>query len=227
MGLLTRSEIVTQGMYTAGRDDLTTLANTWLQNWLNSVAAAWDWQILRNEATVSLSAQQMDIGNGSGGISERILRVNDEMWWYTTDRNTRGRIELRDQNAGPRDRIQPTTTVGSPASVRILKPGIGVARLSFEPTPDKTYNLFVSYQHMGAQLTGDSSVPWYENDETMIQAVAYKTHEYVDGKDAPVTVAAQQMLSALVNNDKYRYGIAAGQNDTLYKDPKVFPRSRR
>lgn len=227
MGILTRAQIVAQGMATAGRDDLTTSANTWLQNWLNSVAASWDWAILRDESTVTLSTQQKDIGNGSGGITPAILRVCDEIWWFTTDRNARGRVVIRDQNASPFDVIQRTDITGSPASVRILKAGYGVARLSFEPTPDKTYNLRVPYQKLGTQLTSDSDVPWYENDETMIQAIAYKTHEYADGKDAPVTVAAQQQLAALLNNDKYRYGIGKGQNDTLYKDPAIFPRSRR
>lgn len=227
MGIKTRAEIVAEGMSTAGRDDLTTQANGWLQNWLNSVAASWDWAILRRESTVSLSSQQKDIGNGQGGISDRILRVVNEIWWYTTDQTSQGRVNVRDQNASPLDTIQPTTTIGSPASVRILKPSLGVARLNFEPTPDKTYNLFVPYQILGTQLSSDTDIPWYENDETMIQAVAFKTHEYADGKDAPTTQAAQQQLSMLLNNDKYRYGISAGQNDVLYKDPKVFPRSRR
>ena len=227
MGLMTRSEIVLEGMRTAGRDDLGTLANTWLQNWLNAVAASWDWPILRREASVTLNAQTMDYGNGTNGVSDRILRVIDELWWYTTDRATRNRIKLRDQNASPFDKIQKTDIIGPPASARVLKAGFGVARLSFEPTPDQTYSLWLPYQHLPTQMTSDSDVPWYENDETMIQAVAYKTHEYSDGKDSPVTVAAQQTLAGLLSNDRYRYGNSAGQNDVAYKDPKVFPKSRR
>jgi hypothetical protein len=227
MALMTRSEIVLEGMRTAGRDDLGTLANTWLQNWLNAVAASWDWPILRRELSVTLNAQTMDYGNGTNGVSDRILRVIDELWWYTTDRSARGRIALRDQNAAPIDKIQASTVTGVPVSARSLKAGFGVARLSFSPTPDKAYNLWLPYQHLPTQMTSDSDVPWYENDETMIQAVAYKTHEYADGKDSPVTVAAQQTLAGLLSNDRYRYGNSAGQNDVAYKDPKVFPKSRR
>jgi hypothetical protein len=227
MGVLTRGEIVAQGMATAGRDDLTVEARVWLQNWLNAVAASSDWQVLRRESQVTLNAQQIDVGAGQGGILERILRIGDEMWWFTADRNNRGRIKVRDQNAAPIDRIQPTSITGSPASVRILKPSAGVARLSFEPTPDRSYLLYLNYQVQPSNMAADTDVPWYENDETMIQAVAFKTHEYADGKDAPTTQAAQQVLSGLLNADRYRYTIAAGQNDVIYKDPKTFPRSRR
>lgn len=227
MALMTRGEIVAEGMRTAGRDDLETLANTWLQNWLNAVAASWDWPILRRESEVDISAQQVDYGSGSGGIAVPILRVIDEMWWYTSDKASRGRLTLRDQNASPFDKIQSSSIVGSPVSVRVLKPGFGVARLSFEPAPDQAYKLWLPYQALPTQMSSDSDVPWYENDETMIQAVAFKTHEYSDGKESPATVAAQQHLAALLSNDRYRYGNAAGQNDTAFKDPKVFPRSRR
>ena len=97
MALMTRGEIVAEGMRTAGRDDLETLANVWLQNWLNAVAASWDWPILRRESEVNVNAQTMDYGNGTNGVTERILRVIDELWWYTSDKSTRGRIVLRDQ----------------------------------------------------------------------------------------------------------------------------------
>ena len=227
MALMTRGDIVLEGMRTAGRDDLETLANVWLQNWLNAVAASWDWPILRRESLVDITAQTVDYGGGSGGVDDRILRVIDELWWYTSDRSTRGRINLRDQNASPFDKIQATTITGAPSSARVLKAGFGVARLSFEPTPDQTYKLFIPYQHLPTQMTADTNTPWYESDETMIQAVAFKTHEYSDGKDSPATVAAQQHLAALLANDRYRYGNSAGQNDVAYKDPKVFPRSRR
>lgn len=227
MALMTRGAIVLEGMRTAGRDDLETLANTWLQNWLNAVAASWNWPILRRESTVTLNAQTVDYGNGQGGVSDPILRVIDEIWWFKTDRTANGRIKLRDQNASPIEKIQKTDIIGVPASARNLKAGFGVARLSFEPTPDQTYSLYLPYQILGTQLSADTDVPWYENDETMIQAVAYKTHEYSDGKDSPVTVAAQQTLAALLSNDRYRYGNGAKQNDVAYKDPTVFPKSRR
>ena len=187
MALMTRGEIVAEGMRTAGRDDLETLANTWLQNWLNAVAASWDWPILRRESEVNVNAQTMDYGNGTNGVSERILRVIDELWWYTTDKSTRGRIALRDQNASPFDKIQQSTITGHPASARVLKAGFGVARLSFEPTPDQTYKLFLPFQHLPTQMTTDADTPWYENDETMIQAVAFKTHEYSDGLGTKMT----------------------------------------
>lgn len=227
MGLKTRAEIVEEGMAVAGRDDLGDQANIWLQNWLNSVAASWDWQILRRESEVSISAQLVDYGSGSGGISDMIYRVIDELWWYTTDRTSRGRIRVRDQNSSPIERIQPTTITGIPLTVRITKPGFGVARLSFDPAPDQTYKMLLPYQIIPGQMTDDASVPWFEDDETMVQAVAFMTLRYADGKDSPATIAAQQELSALLNAARNRYGNGPGQNDRLYKDPAIFPRSRK
>jgi len=227
MGQMTRGDIVDEGQKLAGRDDSATLANGWLQRWLDSVAASHDWPLLRTETVVSLSAQQADYGNRQGGISTKILRVLDEIWYYTTDRLSSGRVPIRDSLAPPHERIQPTTVVGPPVSVRVLSGGFGVARLSFNPTPDRTYSLLLPYQNLPAAMSTDADVPWYPNDETMIQAVAFKTHEYFDGKDAPATVAAQQHLAALLTNDRARYGNAPGQNDKIFKDPSVFPRSRR
>ena len=75
-------------------------------------------------------------------------------------------------------------------------------------------------------MTAGSDVPWYPNDETMVQAVAFKNHEFYDGKDAPVTQAAQQMLASLVANDRIRYGSVTGINDNLILDPTRFRAKR-
>lgn len=226
--LLSRAQIVAQGLTLAGRDDEATLiANQWLQNWLNAVAASWSWPILRREASVSLSTQTKDVGAGQGGVSDYVLRIIDELWWYADGGASYGRIKLRDHNAPAIEKFQPTDIVGAPQTYRVTKPGFGVARLSFDPAPDRTYTLYMAYQSLGTQLSQDSSVPWYENDETLIQAVAFKALEYFDGKDAATTQAAQLQLAGLLNADKFRYGTAAGQNDVVYKDPKVFPKSRK
>jgi hypothetical protein len=71
-----------------------------------------------------------------------------------------------------------------------------------------------------------SETPWYPNDETMVQAVAFKNLEFYMGKDAPTTQAAQQQLASLATNDRSRYGTNPGINDNLILDPTVF-KSRR
>jgi hypothetical protein len=60
----------------------------------------------------------------------------------------------------------------------------------------------------------------------MVQVVAFKNHEYFDGKDAPVTQAAQQMLAGLVTADRLRFGAITGVNDSMGLDPTFF-RPRR
>ena len=47
MGQMTRDQIVQAGMLEAGRDDSATLAEGWLQRWLDSVAASWQWPSLQ------------------------------------------------------------------------------------------------------------------------------------------------------------------------------------
>jgi len=224
VGQMTRDQIVQAGMLEAGRDDSATLAEGWLQRWLDSVAASWQWPSLQRETIgVPLSSSTLDVGGGFGGVAEKIVRILDNIWWYTADRRGYGRVRIRSNLGNPLERIGPTVT-GSPESARIQAGGFwGVHRLSITPAPDKAYLLSVPYMTLPAAMTQGSDTPWYPNDETAIAAVVFKTHEYYNGIEDAKTVAAQQRLASLILADRVRYGHGPGQSDSLPLDVGLFP----
>lgn len=228
MGLLTANDIVSEGQLLAGRDDNATASLRWLQRWLNSVAASWPWPVLQEEAVgvpLSAGSTSLVVGGGSGGITEHIHKLLDNVWLYDSTKTFRRRLRIRHQLGSPQDRIEPDTATGAPSTVRLFTSEYGVWTLHFHPRPEKDYLLTIPYIRVPAQITG-TDYPWYPNDETMVQVVAFKNHEFYDGKDAPVTQAAQQMLAGLVANDRIRFGSVSGVNDAMILDPSVF-RPRR
>jgi hypothetical protein len=229
MGQRTRAEIVTNGLLLAGRDDAsTTLGNRWLQTWLDSVAASINWPLLKKETVVTLTtAQEQTFGNGSGGVSEKIIKVHDNLYWVTPDSRSFGRITLRNSLSSPIEKLQASSITGPPSSARVLAAGWGAWALSFDPRPDIVYKLYLPYQALPAALAGDSSIPWYPDDDTMEHAVAFKTHEFYDGVNAPVTLAAQQTLASMIVEDRMRHGAVDGTNDVHRMDPTMFPLSRK
>lgn len=225
MGQLTRDQIVSEGQLLAGRDDSATAANGWLQRWLDSVAASWPWPMLQNEAigiALAGGATSLAIGGGSGGITPKILKVLDNIWLYDSTRTTRRRLRIRHQLSHPGDRIGPTDVTGQPQQVRLFHTSFGTWTLYFDAIPDKAYLLTIPYITLPATISTGSEIPWYPNDETMVQVVAFKTHEYYDGKDSPVTQAAQEILAGMVAADRTRHGTAPGINDVMWLDPSRF-----
>lgn len=229
MAQLTRDQIVSEGQLLAGRDDNAVAGATWLQRWLDSVAASWPWPLLQDEITgvpLLTGATSLSLGNGTGGIAEKVLKILDNVWLYDSGRTLRRRIRIRHQLSSPSDRIGPVTNTGAPATARIFTRVAGTWVLYFDPTPNQDYLLTVPYIRLPAAMVLGTEVPWYPNDETMVQVVSFKTHEFYDGKDSPVTQAAQQTLASMVANDRTRYGATTGVNDYMMLDPAVFkPRS--
>lgn len=233
MAQLTRDQIVSEGQLLAGRDDNATASAAWLQRWLDSVAASWPWPLLQDELTgvvLATGASSLNFGQ-STGESAKVLKILDNIWLYDSTRTFRRRLRVRHQLNSPSDRIGPPTNIGTPATVRVFQrrsptvagaQGFGHWTLYFEPIPEREYLLSIPYIFLPEPMTAGTDVPWYPNDETMVQAVAFKNHEFYDGKDSPVTQAAQAALAGLVANDRIRYGATTGVNDFMMLDPSVF-----
>ena len=224
---MTRTQIVQAGILQAQRDDCATLANGWLQRWLNSVAASHPWPRLQRETNgLSLSASSLVVGSGSGGVTEGIIRVLDNVWVYSGDRTKYGRVRVRTQLTSPADRVG-SVSYGMPSQLRAFNSGEYQWTLYFDVTPDQTYSLSLPYITLGTQLVDDTSIPWYPNDETMIQAVAFNTARYFDGKDSDKCQALQEDLVGLFASDRLRYGSANGVNDLLQLNPARFPNANK
>lgn len=223
MGALTASEIVSEGQLLAGRDDNAVAALRWLNRWLRSVAASWSWPQLQREAIgLSLPAGTVGLVVGNGAlITPPVQKVLDNIWLYTPDKTFRKRIRIKHQLSEPSDLLSPDSQTGVPSTVRIFSNSHGKWELTFWVIPNKDFYITLPYIESPVDvLTTD--VPWYPNDETMVQAVAFKTHEFYDGKEAPATNAAQQLLAGMVTNDRIRFGSVVGINDTLILDPTTF-----
>lgn len=224
MAQLTRDQIVSEGQLLAGRDDNATASAAWLQRWLDSVAASWPWPILQGEEIgVALNAGSTSLSYGG---TPKLHKILDNVWLYDSTKTYRRRIRIRHQLSMPSDRIQENTHIGTPSNARLFTSAFGLWTFYFDYIPDKNYLLTIPFIIVPDAMSAGTDVPWYPNDETMVQVVAFKNHEFYDGKDAPVTQAAQQMLAGLVANDRIRYGAVTGVNDHLQLDPTYF-RPRR
>lgn len=229
MGQLTRDQVVSEGQLLAGRDDNATASNSWLQRWLDSVAASWAWPTLHDEAVgivITAGTASVTVGGGSGGITPKLLKILDNMWLYDSTRTFRRRLRLKHFIGDPVDRIGATDNTGTPSSVRVKQTTFGTWILYFDVIPNQAYLMTVPYIFLPATIVSGSEIPWYPNDETMVQAVAFKNLEFYMGKDAPPVQAAQQQLASLATNDRSRYGTNPGINDNLILDPSVFKTRR-
>lgn len=225
MGYLTVAQITSEGQLLAGRDDATTEAEGYLQRWLNAVAASWPWPQLQGESVgIALTAGTSAISFGagaSGGPSYKVLKILDNVWLYNSAKTMRSRVRIRHQLSSPIDRIQPSTNIGLPQTMRIFgdEDMFGRWDLSFEPIPDRDYLLTIPHSILPAQISSSSQTPWYPNDETMVKAVAFKVAEFYGH---PLAQQFQADLAGLVANDRIRYGNTTGVNDTLPLSPDTF-----
>lgn len=241
MARLTRDEIVTEGMLLAGRDPSSTADFTqtvgWLQRWLDSIASSWPWPVL---TTVTNSGIVIPAGVNSilfgatnpttdptHAPAEKVLEILDGIWLYDSLGKPIWRLRIKPQTGFP-DNLTGASQprIGCPDSLRLFKHQGGIWRLKFDVQTDKVYNVAIPYIYLPLPLASGTSLPWYENDETMVQLVAFRCAEYFDGKDSPVAQAAQQQLASRVAEDRIRFGSAAGINTPFGLDPAMFKQRR-
>ena len=233
MGVKTASDIITEGMLVAGRDDVDVRARVWLQTWLDSQAAAWPWPMLIREAiTLAIPAGTTELTIGDGyplapnvPIAEKILRIIDNVWLIGANYTARTRLRIMPQQTEPASLYDPATNRGTPQGVRILQPSFGKWTLKFRPVPDKDYTLYLDYVELPAAINFEATpvaAPWYPSDATMIQMIAAECARYDDGPDGPSFQAQAQNVAAMVSNDRIRYGSAPGINNWLQLDQATF-----
>lgn len=223
-------DIITEGMLLAGRDDVRLRAQVWLQTWLDSVAGSWPWPQLCKEVQVPVASGStyVDLGNGSGGITNRILRPLDNCWIYKSDYTNRGRVAINNFLSEPGLIQNPTLGTGFPMRARLIPqgPAHGKWRLEFQRATDQAYVLHFGYVELPAAYsmtsTTVSDIPWYPNDATMIQLVAAQCAAYDDGPDSPPARAAFELLASMVMNDRIRYGNSLGIHDSMQLDPSIY-----
>jgi len=90
------------------------------------------------------------------------------------------------------------------------------------PIPDQTYRVMLMINVIPVDLAGDSTVPWYENDETMVWAVNTQALFHQDDER---WTTAEQKLAGMLREDYVKYGRPMG-NPVLQLSSKVFARRR-
>ena len=224
MGELTATEIITEAGLLAGRDDLAQRMHVLFPRWLDSVAKSWPWPILKKQASnIALPAGTTSLTIGrSGVVTDRVSRIPDNMWCYTADKRTRGRVRVRRQPTMPINQITDTSlSQGMPTACKLSMTSLG-AQWTLEPypVPEQSYLLAFDYYYYPSYSSG--SAVWYENDLTSIHAVMALILEHADGPEQKSTIAAQQTLGQMVAQDRMRFGLTDGINDQMQLDDSVF-----
>lgn len=232
MGTLARSEIVARGLRLAGDTTLTTRANEWLNSWLRSQYAAWPWPFLIKRAsslTLAQGATSLTVGAGSGGVSDVIRQVRDPIFVYTTDKSMRvkARIsQIADPSLAADESTILSTAIGVPPYFKVRAEGTTFGKWVLYPSliPDRALLVAFDYLVQPADIDtstgGDSTVPLYPDDETMIQAVFVAGLKYLKRYDELATEDAT--LSAMKSGDRLKWGEVLGTNGAMGLDPNVF-----
>ncbi len=233
MGQLTRGQIVTQGLAEAGADTTyTVLANVAFNAWLKKVYDAHSWPFLIRKASgVSLVAgsTSLSIGAGAAAITPQIKTIVGPINIYRSDRTVLAKAQIQQLMHGgvEWDEVaqSPTTWRGIPAFFKIRGSATtpGQWDLIPGPFPDRdfllTFDYVVSPDLMITTTAGDSLVPLYPNDETMIQAVRAWSLMFNEKENYQIE---RDILAAKVMNDRAIYGMVEGTNDMLLLDGGVF-----
>lgn len=234
MGQLTRLQIVNQGMLLAGRDNLAAVVNVDFNAWLRSVYMGWPFPFLtvkKSALALGAGVTSVAVGAGSGGVTLGIQKILSPLLVYTADQTSRGEAPIVQLTGGGVDFdevVNPSTTWrGMPTQFKVAARSTwGSWDLIPGPFPDKDYLLAFSYISQPADIdttsTGDSTVPIYPNDRTMIQACMVQTLLYKEGADDSAYLQALDVLDAMVKSDKVKYGAVPGTNDMLQLDGSVF-----
>ena len=232
MGIKTRSQIVTEGLLMAGDSKLTTRAKAWLNGWLRSQYAGFMWPfLLQQETGIALAEGEatFTIGAGSGGVTPAIRRIVDPIWIYTSDKKTRSRIRihsmLETDESSELDVNDEAEHTGLPSQARCHADATtwGKWQVRFDRWADKDYLIKLSYYEQPEDIDetsgGDSTVPRYPNDRTMIKAVEVEALRY---KKAENFQNELEVLASMVVDDRLKFGEVPGQNDYILLDPSVF-----
>lgn len=206
MGLRTAAEIIKEGVEKAGVTYNAADARplTWLKLWLDSVALGWQWPEVTGIAFITLAAGEwnMELGLGSINVTSRpIFRLLFPLKIdYGPD------IMQRDIDQEPYMNLRPSPPEGVPTKAGYTRISNGTIQIAFNRRPLVPTNIQITYNYLPQFDDGLNSIPWYPNDETTIEAIAFKTAEYHDGKDATTTKAFAEHLSSMLRNDKIKFG---------------------
>lgn len=233
MGSLTRLQLINQAGLASGNDQTSSFVHTWINAWLRRTAKSWAWPYLKQRITalpIAASAASVVVGNGTH--SDLIIhRIFNPLFYRTSDYKQRGRILIRELLDGNPDKdegvTQASDRLGAPTTVKIRSVTtaniIGRFTLYPDPVPDKAYLIDLDVHALPPDLSGDSSVPWYPSDKTLLQAYKCALLEFDDGGEGGKAFDQEMAkLGAMVIDDRDFDGEGAGDNQVMALDKSVF-----
>jgi hypothetical protein len=232
MANLTQTQIITAGMGRAGNlsSAVRTRVEIEFQAWLNRQYQGWAWPFLKKRSaglSLSAGATSLTIGNGNGGVTNKITKLVSPIILYKSNKTTRTKCPIV-QSSGDMSLTYDETLADS-ATFRGT-PTIAKARhgttngswdLVFLPFPDVALLVAVDYYELPATLTS-GLVPVYPEDSTMISAVEAITLQDQKGVASPEATTAWDAVVSMIARDRSTHGAAAGENDVLQLDSSVF-----
>ena len=166
----------------------------------------------------------MTIGAGSGTVARRVTHViGSPLLYDATTRRVRGRLTLVDYI--DEFSIAVGTSGVSPAmptTYTIETVSEDQKKLMFSSIADQNYLMDIVCHVLAERLVSGTEVPWYPEDETMIQYIMAATLRSENGVDSPSYQAAVAELDEMVANDKIRHGTSTTLNATMGLNGEVF-----
>lgn len=229
MGALTATQIIDEGLQLAGDRSVATRALGWLNRWLASQYAAFPWPFLYRETSgvaLNSGAQSITIGSGSGGVTEKIQRINDPIKLYNAAYNVQKVVRLQtmwgDSVEGGAT-VNPASNLGIPDTCR-AKPDtatFGKWVLQFNRVADRALLAEISHIILPDAVLA-SGVPLYPNDRTLTHAVMADALRFKKGGDDPEYQDARELVASMTVDDRAKYGMTPGLNTMLGLDTKTF-----
>lgn len=212
MGYLTVAEILKQGTELAqvAYDSNDPKPLTWLKQWLRSVSLGFPWPETEAVVNATLSAGEylVELGRSASVANGKfIIRVNFPIQQlyedcapnliYQEAYNDSVILNPNNLSEGLPDKASYTRDWEEPGRVAII----------FNKRAKEDYTLSIKFQWDPANALLITDYPWYPNDNTLIQALAWKTSYYHDGPDTKRTVVLADDLAGMLRDDKVKFGV--------------------
>lgn len=238
MGTLTRAELLGQAGLAAGNTEAASFVRVWLDAWMARTAKSWSWPVLKaniSNVSVQTGALSIQLGNGTNGVTQYLHKLlNGTVFWRVQSGyapNGRAFIKpLSDVDPTTRDgSIDPNQNRGKPETIKVRMDSAFPGKLTLyfdKPTDVAIYLSFDAHiipANIGTDADDDTTVPWYPNDRTLLQACKCAILELdAAGEQDPHFDAEMGKLAAMVVDDRDFDGEQAGDNQVMPLDPSVF-----
>ena len=225
MGVKTIEELIKEGVRLAGRepDVADTRPLNDLKDWLRSVALGWPWDEITNirQATLLAGTYLLNIG-GSGGTLDPGRNVFRIVFPILLSHGPNYLPDKITQQAVINTQLFPAADIptGVPTKAGYSRFENGLL-LMFDKKANQDYQLQINYQWDPATGYTIADIPWYPNDLTIKQSIAYFTARHHDGVDAPKTLKLEDELSIMLRNDKLKFGVTDSFTMKMNRKPKL------